>query len=243
MEIFISLLIGIIIGSTVTYFVGQRSQQQRTIRKYESQIQTLKEQHQKELKKARDRSLDGSRAVIKGKVAEQLAPILPHFKYLPSDARFIGDPIDYIIFNGYTDIKDNGGNENNLEVIILDIKTGQATLSRLQKAIASAINHGRIRFEVIYPEISQKTNLTEISEQNKLINEGRTLQQNSPQKAYSIKNIQKNYARAYTPWTKDDDEKLRQRYNQGTTINDLVKEFQRQPGGIRSRLKKLGLLG
>jgi predicted Holliday junction resolvase-like endonuclease len=149
MEIVVSLLLGIIIGSAFTYYVLQKTQQRKTVREYETQIQVLKEQHQQALKDARNRSLDGSRAVIKGKIAEQLAPVLPNFKYLPSDARFIGDPIDYVIFNGYTDIKDNGGNENNLEVVILDVKTGQANLSQFQQAIARAINAGRVRFEVV----------------------------------------------------------------------------------------------
>jgi predicted Holliday junction resolvase-like endonuclease len=114
MGIVVSLLLGIIIGSAVTHYVLQKINLRKTVGEYETQIQVLKEQHHQALKDARNRSLDGSRAVIKGKIAEQLAPVLPNFKYLPSDARFIGDPIDYVIFNGYTDIKDNGGNENNL---------------------------------------------------------------------------------------------------------------------------------
>ena len=88
MEIVVSLLLGIIIGSAVTYYVLQKINLRKTVREYETQIQVLKEQHQQALKDARNRSLDGSRAVIKGKIAEQLAPVLPNFKYLPSDARF-----------------------------------------------------------------------------------------------------------------------------------------------------------
>lgn len=61
-------------------------------------------------------------------------------------------------------------------------------------------------------------------------------------KKYSIKDIQKTHPRAYERWTKTEDERLRQRYKQGVTINNLAREFQRKPGGIRSRLKKLGLL-
>ena len=93
--------------------------------------------------------LDGSRAVIKGKVAEQFLPILPAFKYMPSDARFIGDPIDYVIFNGYTELKDNRGDRNNLEIILVDVKTGKASLTQHQKAILDAAQAGRIRFETI----------------------------------------------------------------------------------------------
>jgi predicted Holliday junction resolvase-like endonuclease len=37
--------------------------------------------------------------VLKGKIAEQIAPLLPGFlvKYNPADTRFIGSPIDYLI--------------------------------------------------------------------------------------------------------------------------------------------------
>ncbi|OCQ97651.1 hypothetical protein BCD64_06000 [Nostoc sp. MBR 210] len=233
MGILVSLLIGIIVGSGITYYILQKSQQRKTIREYESQIQILKEEYQQALKDAKNRSIDGSRAVIKGKIAEQLAPVLPNFKYLPSDARFIGDPVDYIVFNGYTDLKDNGGVESNLEVIILDIKTGNASLSQFQQAIAKAINAGRVRFEVVRPEISEQQNLKKHNQ---------SLQQDLSQKTYSIKEIRKTYSRAYKPWSNDEDEQLRQRYRQGVKINNLAVEFQRKPGGIRSRLKKLGLI-
>ena len=60
-------------------------------------------------------------------------------------------------------------------------------------------------------------------------------------KTYSVKEIQKTYPRAYKPWDFAEDERLKQRYEQGVAIRDLASEFQRKPGAIRSRLKKLGL--
>jgi predicted Holliday junction resolvase-like endonuclease len=188
MEIVVSFLIGIIFGGLITYYVLQKSQQQKTIREHESQIQILKEEHQLAIKESRNRSIDGSRAVIKGKIAEQLAPVLPNFKYLPSDARFIGDPVDYIIFNGYTDLKDNGGVESNLEIVILDIKTGHASLSQYQQAIARSIGAGRVRFEVVRPDTSEQQHL---NHQNKFS------QQDLSQKRYRIKaevlNVRNNW--------------------------------------------------
>src|SRR3954465_15306610 len=70
------------------------------------------------------RSVAISRSTLKGKLAEQMAPVLPGFPYLPADARFLGDPIDYVIFNGYTRRQDDGGAGTGLEVVILDIKHG-----------------------------------------------------------------------------------------------------------------------
>lgn len=50
------------------------------------------------------------------------------------------------------------------------------------------------------------------------------------------------YANAYRPWSTEDDEKLAQLYNEGKTIAELMAHFQRNRGGIRSRLRKLGLM-
>lgn len=233
MEVLASFLFGIIAGSAITYYFLQSAQRRKIVREYEAQIQSLKEQYQQSVKEARNRSLDGSRAVIKGKIAEQLAPILPGFRYLPSDARFMGDPIDYIVFNGYTDIKDDNGDENDLEIVILDVKTGRANLSPLQAAIARAVDAGRVRFEVIRPEMFD----------NPVIRiEGDPSRQASFPDAGSLEKIRKAHPRAYEPWAKVEDERLRQCYEQGAAIRDLAREFQRQPGGIRYRLKKLGLL-
>ncbi len=50
------------------------------------------------------------------------------------------------------------------------------------------------------------------------------------------------YTQAYAPWRTDDDNRLKNAYQQGKTIRELALDFQRQPGAIRSRLKKLGLM-
>ena len=81
MEIVMAFLIGLIGGSIGTYYFVRQTQERRIIVEYEQRIQILKEQYQEDLRTARNRSIDGSRSVIKGKVAEQLAPFLPNFKY------------------------------------------------------------------------------------------------------------------------------------------------------------------
>jgi hypothetical protein len=63
-----------------------------------------------------------------------------------------------------------------------------------------------------------------------------------PAKAYDVATIRKEYGQAYAPWSEQDDEYLRFRFLQGASLEDLVLEFGRNPGGIRSRLRKLGLL-
>jgi hypothetical protein len=60
-------------------------------------------------------------------------------------------------------------------------------------------------------------------------------------KAYDVAAIRREHNQAYAPWSAQDDEYLRSRFLEGATVDELVDEFGRQPGGIRSRLRKLGL--
>ena len=95
------------------------------------------------------RSLQRSRSTIKGQIAEQMVPMLKGFPYHPAEARFLGDPVDYVVFNGYTGVKDDSRDDELLEIVIVDVKQGTSRLSASQRAIARAIAAGRVRFEVL----------------------------------------------------------------------------------------------
>ena len=88
-------------------------------------------------------ALRASRRVLKGQAAEQLAPLTDGFPYLPSDARFLGSPFDYLIFDGLSD--DDGDGE--VEIVFLEIKTGRAKLSARETKIKRAVEAGRVRWE------------------------------------------------------------------------------------------------
>jgi len=45
-------------------------------------------------------AVDRSQAVTVGKVTEHIAPYLPDFGYNPKDARFVGSPVDFVVFDG-----------------------------------------------------------------------------------------------------------------------------------------------
>ena len=64
----------------------------------------------------------------------------------------------------------------------------------------------------------------------------------APAKVYCVGEIRKQHPDAYARWTEDDDAGLTMRFGDGATIDELAEEFGRQRGGIRSRLKKLGLI-
>jgi len=79
-----------------------------------------------------------SQAVIVGRTTEHLIPYMPGlFQFNPKEARFIGAPIDMIVFDGI--------NENDLkQIIFLEIKTGEAVLSQREKQIRTAIQEHRV---------------------------------------------------------------------------------------------------
>ncbi|WP_089605861.1 Holliday junction resolvase-like protein [Acinetobacter piscicola] len=149
MSIWMAMLIGACIGIVLTTIVLSSTRNGKIKAEYEQYIAELELEHQQTLASAQKRSVNTSRAVLKGKMAEQMAPIMPEFRYLPSDAKFLGDPIDYVVFDGYTDFRDGDGLAEDIEVVLIDIKSGGARLTKGQQAIAQAIHEGRVRFETI----------------------------------------------------------------------------------------------
>ena len=116
----------------------------RYIRRSAALEQTLHELRQKP-----PMQYDGiARATLKGQIAEQIAPMLPGFPFHPADFRFIGHPIDFLVFAGLTHAKEGLGDIH--EIVIGDIKLGNARLSRHQQMIKRAVEEGRVRWETIH---------------------------------------------------------------------------------------------
>jgi len=131
-----------LLGVLVAFFL--------TVIIYQFRIFKLRLDFQRQMKEATKRSVDQSRSTLKGQIAEQMAPILPGFSYLPADARFLGDPIDYVVFNGRANLANHGIAEQELEIILLEVKHGQSKLTPVQRAVAKAVEEGRVRFEVAH---------------------------------------------------------------------------------------------
>ena len=105
--------------------------------------------HRRALDAARQDSVKRSRSTLGGKMAEQFAPMLPGFEDLPGDCKFLGDPIDYVVFRGLTQARHGDGDAEAIEVVLLDVKSGGSQMSKWQRAIAQAVLAGRVRFEVV----------------------------------------------------------------------------------------------
>jgi predicted Holliday junction resolvase-like endonuclease len=87
----------------------------------------------------RDDAIKRSRAVIAGQVSEQLAPFLPGFPFDPTEIRFIGKPVDFIAFVGAA-----SGNID--EVVFVEVKSGNASLSGVEKTLKLAIEKRSVRW-------------------------------------------------------------------------------------------------
>lgn len=62
-----------------------------------------------------------------------------------------------------------------------------------------------------------------------------------PAESY-ITEIRKKHKNAYKPWTKKDDEDLIYEFKKDKDLKMIAKKFDRQIGGIKSRLRKLKLI-
>ncbi len=129
---------------------------QRERRADRARIEQLLSEHERGLLAARRETLQKSRSSLKGQIAEQMAPLLPGFRYLPADARFLGDPVDYIVFDGYAELRDvippgpaSANPTRPLDIVLLEVKQGSSSLSPFQRAIARSVEEGRVRFEVL----------------------------------------------------------------------------------------------
>lgn len=94
---------------------------------------------------ARQQSVKQSRSTLTGKFIEQLAPFLPDFRYDPTEVRFVGSPVDCLVFCG-------ASRDECDEVVFLEIKSGKSGLKTIQRRVRDAVKEGRVRWEE-YPAI------------------------------------------------------------------------------------------
>ena len=99
------------------------------------------------IKEERKKAVRQSRAVIEGQCAENFAPFLPDFPGEPSEAHFLGKPVDYIVFSG-------SSKEEISEIIFVEIKTGTSALTRTEKSLKEAVKNKKISWK----EVRLRTN-------------------------------------------------------------------------------------
>ena len=86
-------------------------------------------------------AIKGSQAAVSGRVFERVAPYLPGFAFNPRDVRFIGDPVDFVVFDGLA--------EGNLRrVVFVEVKTGGGELNGNERRVKSSIVERRVEWQM-----------------------------------------------------------------------------------------------
>ena len=80
----------------------------------------------------REDAVQRSQAVTAGKVHEQLIPYLPAFPYNPKDVRFLGSPVDLVVFDGLAEGRVR-------RIVFVEVKTGRAGLTSRERCVRDVI--------------------------------------------------------------------------------------------------------
>ena len=112
-----------------------------------------KKEHEEKIPDIREDAIKKSRAVLTGQFSEQIAPYLPQFPFKPTEARFIGKPVDFVVFKGMDE-------KNINEVVFVEVKSGQSQLSKIEKTLKSAIENKNISWHEyrVPEEMTKKDN-------------------------------------------------------------------------------------
>ena len=128
---FFTIILAVIflIGIVIAYTIGFKSGAFRRDKYWQDELPS----HRKD-------AIMKSRAVLGGQFSEQLAPYLPNFNYLPTECRFLGKPVDFIVFKGMDE-------RNITEVVFVEAKSGKSKLSPQEKSLKEAIEKKKVRWE------------------------------------------------------------------------------------------------
>jgi predicted Holliday junction resolvase-like endonuclease len=160
----IGLVIGLVFATVLYYILNLKLQHQMNLyneqrKLLDGQEEMMKERYENEWvsreKKLGTEIANQQRASVKGKITEQIISLFKGdvFPYEPADARFLGAPIDYIIFDGYTRVKDEKSSDN-IAVVLADVKTGSGKLTPEQNRMKKAIEEKRVEWRTSeLPEI------------------------------------------------------------------------------------------
>jgi predicted Holliday junction resolvase-like endonuclease len=109
----------------------------------EMELIQIRESVATKITEARQDSLQRSRNTMLGQIMEHLAPNFWNLPINPKDARFIGSPIDYIAFPGLTETG------KITEVVLIEVKTGNARESASQINIRKLVENKNIKYELV----------------------------------------------------------------------------------------------
>ncbi len=125
------LTVGVLLGMRVARFRAENAYVE-ILRQKEIEWGQGEEQRRKS-------AIAHSRQIIGGHFGEQLAPYLPDFPFDPTEARFVGKPVDFVVFNGLArgDVS---------EIVFVEVKSGGSKMNRNEASVKAAVVEKRVRF-------------------------------------------------------------------------------------------------
>lgn len=86
-----------------------------------------------------------SRSVLHGNALQQLVPFLEDTN--PSDWKFLGNPVDFVVFDGLGDVLNGTGPLRGITFV--EVKTGRSSTSKSQKAIRDWLAANPVTFKTV----------------------------------------------------------------------------------------------
>lgn len=125
-------LVAVVVGVLLGFLVGRALT-----------TRSLELDYREREREARRDSVDRSRATLSGQFLEKLAPHFPDFPYEPTDLRFLGTPVDYVVFDGLS-----AGEVD--EIVFLEVKSGASGLTTKERRVRDAVEAGAVRWDVYH---------------------------------------------------------------------------------------------
>lgn len=102
--------------------------------------QKLLEWKRKEEEVIRRDAIERSARTLSGRTLEKLVPFLDNFPYDAHDIRWLGDPIDLVIFDGQS-------SGNLRQIVLCEVKSGEGKLTKTQNKIKELVSKKRVKWE------------------------------------------------------------------------------------------------
>ncbi len=165
--------------------------------KYIKDIEELKRLFKDSEKKIKQKSVSSSRRSLVGKFIERFVPFLSKIPYAPSDMHFLGQPIDYIVFEGLKD-------DDIKKVGFIEVKTGESKLNKREKSLKEVIDKKKVYWKEVRVDTKEKkTPDKKIEVEDTSINE---LYDTIDDKISSIKNKAPNIEKSLEEDDEDDED-------------------------------------
>ena len=126
--VLITVIVVAVLFLVIGYFVGKKIGAERKEAEWEEKVPEIREE-----------AIKKSRAVLGGQFSEQLAPYLPDFPYSPTECRFVGKPVDFLVFKGM-DAKEIS------EIVFVEVKSGKSTLNAQERNLRDTVQAKRVRW-------------------------------------------------------------------------------------------------